>query len=102
MSKEPRRTRLLLVPVIALLIIPFGTAYRAAYYRTTTLTVGTHQLDWYAHRKFSSRAHYIVFCLCFIGRVDTIGQILVTCYNRTTEAEGSFQFQNVCSSFAYF
>ena len=67
MSKEPRssRTRLLLVAVIALLIIPFGIAYRVAYYRTTTLTVVTPQLDWYAHRKFSSRAHYIVFLPMF-------------------------------------
>jgi hypothetical protein len=62
MPKEPqRKRRLWRVALIVLVVILFGFIYRSAYYRTTTLTVGTPQLDWYAHREFSSRAHFIFF-----------------------------------------
>jgi hypothetical protein len=63
MPKESNRRRSLWrrVTLIVVIAILFGFIYRAAYYGTTSLSVGTPQLDWYAHREFSSRAHFIFF-----------------------------------------
>ena len=66
MPKEPHRgRRLWWASLLFLAIIVSGFIYKAAYYRTTTLTVGTPQLDWYAHRKFSSKAHFVFFLPMF-------------------------------------
>ena len=66
MHKEPqRKRRLWWASLLLLVMIVSGFIYRAAYYGTTTLTVGTPQLDWYAHRKFSSKAHFIFFLPMF-------------------------------------
>ena len=39
--------------------------YAVGYFSTTSLTVGTPYLDWYAYRAFSSRAHFYFFLPIF-------------------------------------
>jgi hypothetical protein len=62
MREEPqRRRRLKRVTVLLAAIAAACVVYPATYYGSTTLTVGTPQLDWYAHRKFSSKVHFALF-----------------------------------------
>jgi len=39
--------------------------YAVAYFSTTSLTIGTPYLDWYAYRAFSSRTHFYLFLPIF-------------------------------------
>jgi len=59
-TRRLKRTIVLLAAIGAACVV-----YRGAYYGSTTLTVGTPQLDWYAHRKFSSKVHFVLFLPMF-------------------------------------
>jgi hypothetical protein len=62
MPKEPQcRSRLWRTSLLLFAVILVGFGYRMGYYRTTALRIDTPQLDWYAYREFSSRAHFIFF-----------------------------------------
>jgi len=47
------------------IILVVGVLYSGLYYWTTTFSIGTPLLDWYAYRDFKSKAHLIVFLPMF-------------------------------------
>ncbi|GEM_PF-2202859 len=65
-GKTTRRVRLRRVGILLLILASSTIVYREAYFRTTSLIVGKPSLDWYAYRKFASRAHFNFFIPAFL------------------------------------
>ena len=63
-TRTDRSRRVWRVRVFVLLLLLL--AYVSLYVATTTRSLGTPYLDWYAHRSFHSKAHFYAFLPLFM------------------------------------
>lgn len=65
MNSQRSISRTCKLAIILAILVVVGVLYSGFYYWTTSFSIGTPLLDWYAYRDFKSKAHLIVFLPMF-------------------------------------